>query len=92
MRVLICAGVQRTETLSCCRPGSEAKDSSKAHIGPLCSKSEVLREYRKSFNKPEKYQALRLEIEGDKRDLMEEIAKQVFYIKDVLVSLKETQT
>ena len=53
------------------------------------NKSEVLMEYRKSMNKPGKYQALRLEIEVDKRDVLMEIEVMLTSIAEVLNSLKE---
>ncbi len=56
------------------------------------NKSEVLLEYRKALNKPEKYQALRLEIEVDKRDELKSIRYKLYAIECILKDLKEEQS
>lgn len=53
------------------------------------NKSEVLLEYRKSLNKPEKYQALRLEIEVDKRDRLNNVWVVLHCIRNILTDLRE---
>jgi len=56
------------------------------------NKNDILKEYRKSFNKPEKYQLLRLEIEVDKRDEQRLTCDILRRINGVLQSLKEEQS
>ena len=56
------------------------------------NKSEVLLEYRKALNKPEKYQALRLEIEVDKRDVFLDLFNKMTILIGILNDLKEEQS
>ena len=55
------------------------------------NKSEVLLEYRKALKKPEKYQALRLEIEVDKRDVFLDLFNKMTILIGILNDLKEEQ-
>ncbi len=53
------------------------------------AKADILREFKKAVNRPEKYQALMLEIEIDKRDETNKVWYEVHVITTVLRELQK---